>query len=166
MKPAKLLSLCSKPLSLLCALFFITACSLDQTIDQTIEQTVDQTVGSISFPVFGENTIGDRAYTAIGVEVKLTHQKTGAVHTRLVNFSKGKWVEHFHNLPPGVYVIDEYREMVMGGYLPKRLKPAVEIRLEAGQTVLSPVFVRMTAHIYPHSGLGHIADDDYWGDYR
>ena len=159
MKPAKLLSL-------LCTLFFITACSVDKKVDQTLDQTVDQSVGSISFPVFGENTIGDRAYTAIGVEIKLTHQKTGAVHTRLVNFSEGKWVEHFHNLPPGVYVIDEYREMVMGGYLPKRLKPAVEIRLKAGQTVLSPVFVRMTAHIYPHSGLGHISDDDYWGDYR
>jgi hypothetical protein len=30
---------------------------------------------------------------------------------------------------------------------------------------MSPVFVRMTAHIYPHSGLGHIQEDDFWDDY-
>ena len=159
MKPAKLLSL-------LCALFFITACAQEQTLDQAVDQSLDQSVGSISFPVLGENSMGHRASTSIGVEITLIHQKTGVVHTRLVNFSEGRWVEHFHNLLPGVYVIDEYREMVMGGYFPRRLKPAVEIKLQPGQTVLSPVFVRMTAHIYPHSGLGYIADDDYWGDYR
>jgi hypothetical protein len=27
------------------------------------------------------------------------------------------------------------------------------------------VLVRMTAHIYPHSGLGHIQEDDFWDDY-
>ena len=48
----------------------------------------------------------------------------------------------------------------------RQLKPEVEIVVGAGQTVLSPVFVYMVAHVYPRSGLGVIEGDDYWNGYR
>lgn len=121
--------------------------------------------GRIAFPVLGEQFMGKRSNTAIGVEVILKHQKTGQVHKSLMEFEEGKRVEVMANLPPGVYVIDEYNEL-MGGLFARRLKPAVEIVVEAGQTVLSPVFVYMVAHVYPRSGLGVIEDDDYWDGYR
>jgi hypothetical protein len=82
-----------------------------------------------------------------------------------MKFKEGKRVEYIDNLAPGVYVIDEYHEMVMGGLLPRRLKPSVEIVVGPGQTVMSPVLVRMTAHIYPHSGLGHIQEGNFWDEY-
>ena len=110
--------------------------------------------------------MGKRANTYIGVELILKNQKTGQLHTSLMKFKDGKRIEYINKLTPGVYVIDEYREMVMGGFFPRQLKPAVEIEVEPGQTVLSPVLVHMRGHIYPSSGLGVIESDDYWDGYR
>ena len=141
--------------------FIMTACSSKPQF-QNQEPSESTTMGRIAFPVLGERYMGKRSNTSIGVEVVLKNQKTGQVHRSLINFKEGKWVEYLDNLAPGVYVIDEYYEVIMGGFLPRRLKPSVEIMVGSGQTVLSPVFVRMTAHIYPHSGLGYIEDDKYW----
>jgi len=141
--------------------FIMTGCSLGSQF-QNQAQFKTNAVGRIAFPVLGERLMGKRSNTSIGIEVMLKHQKTGLMHKSLINFKEGKWVEYMDNLAPGVYVIDEYREIVMGGLLPRRLKPSVEIVVGSGQTVLSPVFVRMTADIYPRSGLGHIEDDKYW----
>lgn len=63
-------------------------------------------------------------------------------------------------------MIDDYNEMVLGGFFPRQLKPAVEVVVAAGQTVLSPGAVHMAAHIYPRSGLGLIKDNGYWDDYH
>ena len=46
-----------------------------------------------------------------------------------------------------------------------RLNPSFEIVVAAGQTVFSTVAVGITAHIYPHSGLGYIQNDDFWSEY-
>ena len=153
----------SKLITALCILLLIVACStgsLSQSHIQT--NTHSNTTGRIVFPVLGEQFMGKRSNTSIGVEVILKNQKTGQVHKSLMEFKEGKRVEVMSNLAPGVYVIDEYNEL-MGGLFARQLKPAVEIVVEAGRTVLSPVFVYMVAHIYPRSGLG---GDDYWDGYR
>jgi hypothetical protein len=46
------------------------------------------------------------------------------VHKSLINFKQGKWIEYINNLAPGVYVIDEYHEMVVGRLLPRPLTPS------------------------------------------
>jgi len=65
--------------------------------------------------------MGKRSNPSIVVELILKNQKTGLMHKSLIDFKDGKWVEYLDNLAPGVYVIDEYREIVMGGLLPRRL---------------------------------------------
>jgi len=155
----------SKLLSTLGILLFMVACS---TAPHSKNQTNpdSSTTGRIVFPVFGERFMGKRANTYIGVELILKNQKTGQRHTSLMKFKDGKRIEYINKLTPGVYVIDEYREMVMGGFFPRQLKPSAEIVVAPGQTVLSPVLVHMRGHIYPSSGLGYIQDDDYWDRYR
>ncbi|MFT5592443.1 MAG: hypothetical protein ACI8SR_000802 [Oceanicoccus sp.] len=155
----------SKLLSALCILVFIAGCSVGPQFENQT-QSESNAVGHIAFPVLGEQFMGKRSSTAIGVEVMLKNQKTGQVYKSLMDFKLGKRVEVMANLAPGMYVMDEYNEMVMGGLLPRRLKPAAEIVVGAGQTVLSPVFVRMTADIYPRSGVGYIQEDGFWDEYR
>jgi hypothetical protein len=79
-------------------------------------------MGRIAFPVFGERFMGKRSNTYIGVEVMLKNKKSGQLHKSLMKFKDGKRIEYMSNLAPEVYVIDEYREMVMGGFLSGRLK--------------------------------------------
>ena len=139
----------------------MVACSIGSLFQSHIQTNPDSnTNGQIAFPVLGEQFMGKRSNTSIGVEVILKNQKTGQVHKSLMEFKEGKRVEVMANLAPGVYVIDG-SNVLMGGLFARQLKPAVEIVVEAGRTVLSPVFVYMVAHIYPRSGLGVIEDDDY-----
>jgi hypothetical protein len=155
----------SKLLSALCILVFIAGCSVGSQFENQA-QPESNAVGQIAFPVFAEQFMGKRSNTSIGIEVLLKNQKTGQVHKSLMDFKVGKRVEIMDNLTPGVYVMDSYNEMVMGGLLSRRLKPAVEIVVGAGQTVLSPVFVRMAAHVYPGSWVGLIQDEGFWDEYR
>lgn len=77
-------------------------------------------MGRIAFSVLGELHMGKCSNTFIGVEVMLKNQKTEQVHKSLINYKQDKWIECINNLATGVYVIDEYYEMVMVGLLPRR----------------------------------------------
>ena len=148
---------------LLLLFLFITGCSADPHL-KFLTQPESQAVGSIAFPVFGQNALGRSSLKASGIEMFIVNKKSGASHTLMVSYSEGKWVEYVHKLTPGVYTINEY--FLHSGGLPRPLKPAVEILVKAGQTVLSPVSVRMVAHVFPQSWVGHIQDDSFWDDYR
>jgi len=152
----------SKLLVSLCAVFFISSCSAYSPAKSEAESQ-PQEFGRIAFPVSGKNALGRSSHKASGVEMKLVHQETGEVHTLQVKYAEGKWVEYVDNLTPGLYTINEY--FLYRG-LSRPLEPVVEIMVEAGQTVLSPVFVSMVAHVYPQSWVGQIEDESYWDDYR
>lgn len=153
----------SKLLSALFVSFFIVGCS-SVTQTQIKTQSESETVGRIAFPVLGRR-ITNNADSSIALEVIIKNQKTGETFTSLIEYEETKRVVYIDNLTPGLYLIDEFNEHVYSAAMLRKFEPSVVIEVEAGKTVLSPVYVLMEAAVYPRCNLAIISDDGFWDDY-